>query len=266
MPRTGSRPLISAFVTGDLASRSYGRHSMITRCGFPTRLPDARPRAQLAGAARLWGSISQPELVACGDQHPAAAGHDLARVATSPLSDLRSAPWLPHAARPRIIVQGHRAARPTPRGRRPPQNQPEAPPGLGRPRPARCADPTSPRATARSPPGHPGHGPAVAPPAGDQEVDLPAPRRSPTPRRHDHRTDHTDGQREPDLGLPAHPRRTTQARASRRRIHHPQDPQTAANTAGTIPSRPTHHGDGSCAHRPRPCWPWTSSTSTARSP
>ena len=28
--------------------------------------------------------------------------------------------------------------------------------------------------------------------------------------------------------------------------------------------RPTHHGDGSCAHRPRPCWPWTSSTSTAR--
>jgi len=32
------------------------------------------------------------------------------------------------------------------------------------------------------------------------------------------------------------------------------------------PGRPTHHGDGSCAHRPRPCWPWTSSTSTARSP
>jgi hypothetical protein len=30
--------------------------------------------------------------------------------------------------------------------------------------------------------------------------------------------------------------------------------------------RPTHHGDGSCAPRRRPCWPWTSSTSTARSP
>ena len=31
-------------------------------------------------------------------------------------------------------------------------------------------------------------------------------------------------------------------------------------------ARPTHHGDGSCAPRRRPCWPWTSSTSTARSP
>jgi hypothetical protein len=30
--------------------------------------------------------------------------------------------------------------------------------------------------------------------------------------------------------------------------------------------RPTRPGDGSCARRPRPCWPWTSSTSTARSP
>ena len=30
--------------------------------------------------------------------------------------------------------------------------------------------------------------------------------------------------------------------------------------------RPTRPGDGSSAHRPRPCWPWTSSTSTARSP
>ena len=29
---------------------------------------------------------------------------------------------------------------------------------------------------------------------------------------------------------------------------------------------PTRPGNGSCARRPRPCWPWTSSTSTARSP
>jgi hypothetical protein len=26
---------------------------------------------------------------------------------------------------------------------------------------------------------------------------------------------------------------------------------------------PIRQGDGSSAHRPRPCWPWTSSTSTA---
>lgn len=33
-----------------------------------------------------------------------------------------------------------------------------------------------------------------------------------------------------DLGLPAHPRRTPQTRPPHRRINHPQDPQTAANT------------------------------------
>ena len=30
--------------------------------------------------------------------------------------------------------------------------------------------------------------------------------------------------------------------------------------------RPARHGDGYCARRPRPCWPWTSFTATARSP
>ena len=173
---------------------------------------------------------------------------------------------LADAARPRIVVQGHRAPRPAPRGRRTPQNQPEASPGLGRPSPVRRADPTPARGAARASPGHPGHGPAVAPPPGDQEVDLPEPLRSPTPRPDDRRADRTDGPRERDLGLPAHPRRTTQARPPRRRIHDPQDPQAAADTAGTAASPPTRPGDGSCARRPRPCWPWTSSTSTARSP
>ena len=93
-----------------------------------------------------------------------------------------------------------------------------------------------PAVLARPPPGHPGHGLAVAPPPGDQEVDLPEPWRSPTPRRHDRRADRTAGPREPDLGLPAHPRRTTQTRPSRRRLHDPQDPQAAANTAGTAAS------------------------------
>ena len=60
--------------------------------------------------------------------------------------------------------------------------------------------------------------------------------RSPTPRRHDRRADRTAGPREPDLGLPAHPRRTAQARPPRRRIHDPQDPQAAADTAGTAAS------------------------------
>ena len=40
----------------------------------------------------------------------------------------------------------------------------------------------------------------------NQEVDLPEPLRSPTPRPSDRRADRTDGPRERDLGLPAHPR------------------------------------------------------------
>ena len=55
---------------------------------------------------------------------------------------------------------------------------------------------------------------------------------SPTPRPDHRRADRTDGPREPDLGLPAHPRRGTQARLPRRRIHNPQDPQAAADTTG----------------------------------
>ena len=74
---------------------------------------------------------------------------------------------LADAAPPRIVIQGHRAPRPAPRGRRTPQNQPQAPPGLGRPRPARRADPTPTRGAARAPPDHPGHRLAVAPPLGD---------------------------------------------------------------------------------------------------
>jgi hypothetical protein len=54
----------------------------------------------------------------------------------------------------------------------------------------------------------PGHGVAVAPPPGDQEVDLPEPLRSPTPRRHHRHPDRAAGPREPDLGLPTHPGRT----------------------------------------------------------
>ena len=55
--------------------------------------------------------------------------------------------------------------------------------------------------------------------------------------------------RERDLGLPAHPGRTPQARPPRRRIHDPQDPQAAADSTGTAASHrhilaavPAHSG------------------------
>jgi hypothetical protein len=70
----------------------------------------------------------------------------------------------------------------------------------------------------------------------DQEVDLPAPLRSPAHRRDDCRGDRTDGPRERNLGLPAHPGRTTQARPSCRRVDRPQDPEAAADSASAAVS------------------------------
>ena len=69
--------------------------------------------------------------------------------------------------------------------------------------------------------------------------------------------------RERDLGLPAYPRRVAQARPSHRRIHHPQNPQAAADTTGpaavhrhvlaTVPARPglDHAGRGLLPRRLR---------------
>src|SRR4051794_23508654 len=57
----------------------------------------------------------------------------VSRVVPSPLPDLHPTARLADAARPYLVVQEHRAARATPRGRHTPQNQPETAPGLGRP-------------------------------------------------------------------------------------------------------------------------------------
>jgi hypothetical protein len=151
------------------------------------------------------------------------------------------------------------------KGRDTPQNQPQAPPRLVRPSRARRADPTPARGAARSPPGHPGHRPAVAPPPGHQEMDLPEPRRSPTHRRHDRRPDRTVPARtrpgatsaskancSSSAIASAHRRSAGSSRSGGYRRHHCE--------------RPIRPGDGSCARRPRPCSPWTSSTSTVRSP
>jgi hypothetical protein len=102
------------------------------------------------------------------DLHGPAARHDRDRVATPALPDLQPAAWLADAPRPHIVDQRHRTARSTPRGGRTPQNQPEAPPGLGRPSIVRRADPTPPGGFAQASPDHPRHGLAVAPPPRDQ--------------------------------------------------------------------------------------------------
>ncbi|MHB2024584.1 MAG: hypothetical protein ACYCO3_14875 [Mycobacteriales bacterium] len=59
---------------------------------------------------------------------------------------------------------------------------------------------------------HPRDRAALAPPAGEAEVDLPAPDRPPTSQRRTRRPDPTAGHREHGLGLPADPGRVAQAR------------------------------------------------------
>ena len=59
--------------------------------------------------------------------------------------------------------------------------------------------------------------------------------RSPTHQSDDRRPYRADGPRQRDLGLPANPRRTAQARPSRRRIR----------------------GAGSSEYKPRTCWPYS---------
>jgi hypothetical protein len=156
--------------------------------------------------APLWGSRSRTDVVTCGDRRSAAAGMIMDVSLRLLYLIFDRAPRLADAARRRIVVPRRGGVRPAPRSRGTPQNQPEPLTWTGPTAQVRRADPTPPRTTARSPPSHPGHGLALAPPPGDQQTDLPEPLRSPTPRRHHHRADRTAGRREPDPGLPAHPR------------------------------------------------------------
>jgi hypothetical protein len=96
----------------------------------PRNPGDERAGEALRVAARE-GSRIRPGRVSCGDRQPSNRGPG----ATPALHDLQSATRLADTAQPHNGIQGHRLDRPTPRGRRTPQNQPEASPGLGRPSP-----------------------------------------------------------------------------------------------------------------------------------
>jgi hypothetical protein len=136
--------------------RRRWRHSGVT--DWPMEVADDLPESPAAARSEwpavgattgLWGSRSLHGPVTCGDQPHNATGHDRRRVAAPALFDPRPAPQLAVAAGPHLVVQEHRAARPTTRGRRTPQNQPQASPGLGRPSRARRPNPT-PRSTPTS--------------------------------------------------------------------------------------------------------------------
>ena len=97
------------------------------------------------------------------------------RVPAPALSHLRPGLRLAGPARPVIGLQERRAARAAARGRRAAPTQSPAQTGLGRPRGPRHADPALASKAASAPAGHARHHPALAPPPGHPQVDLPQP-------------------------------------------------------------------------------------------
>ena len=96
-------------------------------------------------------------------------------VSSPAVPDLHPALRLACPARPLAGLQGHRAAGATAQGRRAAPHHAQASPGLGRPGGAGRADLAPAQKAAGAPAGHAGHGPAVAPPSGQEEMDLPEP-------------------------------------------------------------------------------------------
>ncbi len=91
------------------------------------------------------------------------------------LPDVHPGLRLAGPARPVHRVQGHRGCSCGGTSCRAAPHQAPARAGVGRPRGPRRADPPPAAKAADAPAGHPGHRPAVAPPLGHPEGDLPAP-------------------------------------------------------------------------------------------
>ncbi len=157
------------------------------------------------------------------------------RVATTGVPDLRSAQRVARLAWPVLGVQGRRVAGVTTRGRCSPPYKPTPTTRLGRPRSTRRTDTATTQSATQTSTGHTRHHPAMAPPPGDQEMDLPEPDRTPSDREHHRRVDRTDGAREHRLGIPQDSRRTAQTRPPRVRVDHPARAQTLADPASTTP-------------------------------
>src|ERR1039458_4035608 len=99
----------------------------------------------------------------------------IARVPPPALSHLHPDLQLAGPARSLIGVEKRGTAGAAARDRRPAPHQAPAPPGLGRPRRPRRADPAPAQNAADAPADPPRHRAAVAPPAGHPEMDLPEP-------------------------------------------------------------------------------------------
>src|SRR5260370_41361640 len=125
----------------------------------------------------------------------------ISRVPPSALSDLHPAVRVAGPARPLARLQERGVAGAAARGRRAAPHQSAASLGLDRPRCARRADPPPAAEAADASAGHPRYRPAVAPPPGHPEVDLPEPDRPPAGQRRDRTAHRATRHREPPLGL-----------------------------------------------------------------
>ena len=215
-------------------------------------LSDLHPAVRVAGPAR--------PLI--GVEERGTAG--VSRVPPSALSDLHPGLRLAGPARPLIGVEERGTAGAAARGRRPAPHQAPAPPGLGRPRHPGRADPAPAQKAAGAPAGHARHRAPVAPPPGQKEVDLPrtgragrrsAPRSPRSSSGSPPRTPHgdTSGSRANCSSSVTGPARPRSAGSSRR--------CGSRRLPSGVPIRP---GGSSCTPKPRPCWPPTSFTWTAR--
>ena len=188
----------------------------------------------------------------------------ISRVPPPALPDLRPAVQLACPARPLVRIEECRAAGAAARGRCAAPNPSPAAAGLGRPRDPCRTYPAPATELEGAPASHARHRPAVAPPAGHPEVDLPAPDRPAAGQLRDHRTHRAPGYRERFVGLPADPGRAAQARLPGWRIYNPPGSHGAADPPGHRSGIPTRPGGSSCTRKPRQCLRRISFTSTAR--
>src|SRR6266566_7831209 len=126
-------------------------------------------------AMAVWGARSLLTPVTCIDRRLMAIGNDDHPCLSVSLPDVHPGLRLAGPARPVHRVQGHRGCSCGGTSCRAAPHQAPARAGVGRPRGPRRADPPPAAKAADAPAGHPGHRPAVAPPLGHPEGDLPAP-------------------------------------------------------------------------------------------
>src|ERR1039458_3536693 len=171
------------------------------------------------------------------------------------LPDLRLALQLARPARQLTGARERGIAGVAARGRGAAPHQAPAEPGLGRPGSAGRADPAPATSAAGAPAGHARHRPALAPPPGHKEADLPEPHGTAAGQRRDRRAHRAPRHPEPQLGIPADPGRAAQARPPGRRLHDPPDPQGPADSPGAEP--PHRHDVAPVPARPAATMPAT---------